>query len=266
MILAERPRLQAAPKGEPEPRRAGTWPLAMLAMSLIAGGGYLAQLVTDPAALPIRKVKVEGDFRNLAPSHVQTLVAGAVRGGFFSVDVQAVRARILEEPWVFDATVRRAWPDGIRVAIVEQQPTARWGENALLNRGADVFAPAPDSFPPGLPRLAGPVGSEADVLAAFHTARQRLQMLGLEVTGMSLSDRRAWSIDLADGARLIVGRQELAPRLARFCAAYTAVLQPQWRRVAAIDLRYPNGFAVRDREIDPAADDGRADAASDDRQ
>jgi cell division protein FtsQ len=214
--------------------------------------------VRDPAAFPIRKVTVDGDFRYLAPANIRQAVTGAVRGGFFHVDVRHVREMLLGEPWVREASVQRLWPDTLHVSIVEQQPVAYWGANALLNDAADIFAPNRASFPGGLAQLDGPVGSETETLALLRQAAERLAPLGLVVASVRLSERRALAIGLRDGVTIVLGRRAVQDRLARFVAAYQRVLRANWSRVGVIDLRYTNGFSIRERAASPAPDAGGA--------
>ena len=62
-----------------------------------------------------------------------------------------------------------------------------------------------------------------------------------------LSPRHAWQLRLANGLHLALGRDPEAAelRLKSFVAAYPATLSPGGRRYESVDLRYPNGFAVR---------------------
>ena len=221
----------------------------LLTLLLLAGLGYIGQSLQKPGSFPIRKVAVEGDFRHLPPGYVQALVGSALQGGFFQIDVQALRLGLLREPWVRDATVQRVWPETVRVVITEQVPAARWGAEALLNTEAQVFRPKPGSIPPGLVRLDGPSGSEHEVLETFHRLAPRLKSLGLELVRLRLSDRGAWSLRLADRTRVILGRDRLHERLDRFERAYRAGLSDVWPTIAAVDLRYTNGFAVLEREV-----------------
>jgi cell division protein FtsQ len=258
MILGERLRPQAAMREEDEPRKPLTWAYFALAVGLIWAVLRVAAEIRDPAAFPIRKVTVDGDFRYLAPANIQQAVSGVVRGGFFHVDVQHVRETLLAEPWVREATVQRLWPDTLHVSIVEQQPVAYWGANALLNDAADIFAPARASFPQGLVQLDGPVGSETETLEILRRSAERLAPLGLVVASVRLSGRRALTLGLRDGATIVLGRRAVETRLERFVAAYEQVLRPNWSRIDVIDLRYTNGFSIRERAAPAATDAGEA--------
>ena len=247
MIFAKRPRAQATPRVAPKPLRLGPWLAAGFVLAAVLLGPRLLSTWVKPDDFPIRKVKVDGDFRYLASEQIESLVSSAVRGGFFEVDVQKIRARILQEPWVLDATVVRAWPDAIRVSIREQRPVARWGEESLLSAQYRVFKPSNKRLPEGLAVLKGPPGSEPEVWSTYQQVQTALGPLGLKAAAVELSERRAWRVTLTDGATLILGRHFVAERLERFARAWPTVLEPNWARVASLDLRYTNGFAVRPR-------------------
>ena len=256
MKFRSRQRAQATPRVAPRPLRLGRWLWVGVAVFVVLGAPRLFSHLVKPGDFPIRKVKVDGDFRHLAPGAIESLVSSAVQGGFFEVDVQKIRARIMREPWVQDATVTRAWPDAIRVSIREQRPVARWGETALLSAQTQVFAPEKSTVPPGLVKLSGPKGSEAEVWATYRQIQESVEPLKLKVVDVALSERRAWRIVLEDGTTLVLGRHFLTERLGRFVRAWPDVLAPNWTRVSSLDLRYTNGFAVRPRNA-PTADGAR---------
>ena len=246
MTAAKPQRAQAAPLPPPS-RNLARWLWLPVLLALAFGGSSLHQNLQDPDAFPIRKITVDGDFRYLAPAPMQALVSGSVKGGFFQVDVGEIRTRILQEPWVRDVSVARVWPDAIHVSVIEQQPVARWGANALLSDKAQVFSPALATFPSGLVQVHGPVGSEADVWSTYLQASARLAKLGLKIKSLALSDRRASRIDLEDGTVLLLGRHFIDERLDRLVRAWPRILRENWSKVASIDLRYTNGFAVKER-------------------
>jgi cell division protein FtsQ len=210
-------------------------------------GGYLTQKLFDPVAFPISKIEVEGEFRQLTSEHVQALVSNAIHGGFFGVDVGNVRTRILHDPWIFDASVRRVWPATIRVSIREQAAVARWGEYGLLNRVADIFVPEANEMPRALTVLNGPIGSEEEMLARFLAVQKLLDTIGLRAAKIGLSERGAWEVEIIEGATLIRGRYEIDQRLSLFNQAFERQLKENWTHVDLVDLRYTNGFAIREK-------------------
>ena len=63
--------------------------------------------------------------------------------------------------------MQRSWPRGLAVTVIEQQAVARWNSTDLVNAHGDLFSGNAHFVPPELPQLAGPPGTEADVVARY---------------------------------------------------------------------------------------------------
>jgi cell division protein FtsQ len=225
------------------PLRASAGVLAALALILIAGFGILRLL--HPMTFPIRQVEINGEFLHLSPAVLRTVAEDVVRGGFFNVNVEAVRRAVLREPWVREVTVRRVWPQSLNLQVQEQQAIAHWGNAGLLNAEGGVFRPDPATFPPGLPGLTGPAGTEQLMLERFRYVEQVFAGQGLQVTALTLSERRAWSLELATGPDVILGRTQFVARVQRFAMAAQHELAGRLDAARVVDMRYTNGFAVQ---------------------
>jgi cell division protein FtsQ len=64
-----------------------------------------------------------------------------------------------------------------------------------------------------------------------------------------MSPRRAWQVRLESGLTLELGREHIESRFDRFIAAYDRTVSRLQRRLDYVDLRYPNGFALRIPEL-----------------
>jgi cell division protein FtsQ len=82
--------------------------------------------------------------------------------------------------------------------------------------------------------------------------RQSLAATGRQPTRVWLSARRAWRIELDRQLNVEVGREDATERVRRFAAAYPDSLARLELAVDYVDLRYPNGFAVRMPDYKPA--------------
>jgi cell division protein FtsQ len=189
-------------------------------------------------------VQISGQFQHLTSAQLQEAVAGTVVGGFFTVNVQAVMRAARTLPWVDTASVRRVWPDTLRLEVTEQVPVARWGEHDLLNRRGERFAPPADTLPSGLPQLQGPDGLEATLTASYYEMGKALAPDGLKITRLIQDPRRSWHVGLDNGIELRLGHDSAYTRLLRFVRLYPKVLATRATEIATIDLRYTNGFAV----------------------
>ena len=216
--------------------------------SLLGWGGWE---LSQPDTLPIRAVQVKGEFRHLDQAGLHAALAGPASGGFFNVDVRAVKQAAEALPWVDRASVRRIWPDTLRVTVVEQEPLARWREGkavtALVNLRGELFAPA-DLASPALqilPVFHAPEGAAAVVAARYQKLAAALAPLGLSLRELGFDRRRAWSLTLANGVDLLLGRGADEAVLERFVTAWPLALAARAEAIERVDLRYTNGFAVR---------------------
>ncbi len=197
--------------------------------------------------MPLRTVALAGDLRHVDAERVRASLEGRLAGNFFGVELADVRRALEALPWVRHVEVRREWPDRLVARIEEHVVLARWSGERLVSTTGEVFAAAGNHGP--LPHLIGPPGTEREVVRRFLAFRDLLAPLGTAPVRVQLSARGAWQIQLADGLVLELGRdqarQPLEERLARFVAAYPRIAAEFARRPEHIDLRYPNGFAIR---------------------
>jgi cell division protein FtsQ len=71
--------------------------------------------------------------------------------------------------------------------------------------------------------------------------------LGTSVERVVLTQRLAWQLRLGNGLHVMLGRDaDLAEeRLRRFVESYAVTVEKTKKRYEYVDLRYPNGFALR---------------------
>jgi cell division protein FtsQ len=191
--------------------------------------------------------------RQLEHVSVEALRAASLNhfsGNFFTIDLARVRQAFEEAPWVRRARVRRVWPNRLFVGIEEHRPLAQWGDGRFVNTFGELFSVNPDEVDhrEALLEFAGPDGTQGIVTRRYAELSRQLKPLALAPQMISLSERQAWSARLDNGITLLIGRDEGVPvndRIARWVAVHPAVAARLNERTQVIDLRYPNGFAVR---------------------
>lgn len=211
---------------------------------LVWFGSYLV----NPGTLPIRQVRIEGEFRNLSTTALEELVKDRVTGGFFNVDVGAVRDILLTEPWVKDVSVHRVWPDSLLVYVTEQDAVAYWKDSGLLNKSGVLFRPDKKSYPKNLPLLDGPPGTQAQLMNRYLYLQSMLDTVNMKISVLKMNDRRAWMFETANGLKVVLGRKDFNERVARFVDLVTVSLGEKIQETELVDMRYPNGFAIRWRK------------------
>lgn len=221
--------------------------LSIMAAGLVLAGilGWLWNVLSDPRTLPFKTVQVDGSFKHVNAAAVRDAAAPYLTGNFFTVDVAEVQRAVESLPWVRYAEVRRRWPDMVQIVVTEQTALAQWGADALVNEAGDVFRPPRASFPTSLPAMQGPEGSGPLVTRTYRELGQILAPLQVQITRLTLDERRAWQLELNNGMQVMLGRGEPYARLLQFARFYHRALQGQEAAAERVDLRYSNGFSVR---------------------
>lgn len=213
----------------------------LFVLFLVWGLTTLAQ----PGTLPIKHVRIVGDFTRLSPVDLKSRVTDKVYGGFFNLNVDALRLALLEEPWVNRVTVKRVWPDALKVTVIEQIPVVRWREQGLLNADGEYFEPDFNTLPQTLPLLSGPNGTESILLERFRAMQQQVNSIGYDISTLVLNDRRAWTFTLSNGPKIVLGKRDVERRFNRFLLLLPTALSGRIDQADAIDMRYTNGFSIR---------------------
>ncbi|MBO9355125.1 FtsQ-type POTRA domain-containing protein [Bordetella petrii] len=232
--------------------------VAMLAASVVwvAHRPYFTLRGIELEAAP------DSDLRYVSPEAVRAVIARRFGGNFFTVDLDQAREVFESVPWVRRASIRRIWPDTLRVRIEEQQPLALWNENQMINTWGEAFTANTGELDDDteLPQFSGPEGAEGLVVQRYAELARWFAPLDLHVRELDLSARYAWKATLSNGMVLDLGRDPgadapdphglpgalpFAARIQRFVQAWPAVTSRlEGREVTQADLRYTNGFAL----------------------
>src|SRR6185503_2164730 len=215
-----------------------------VAAALACYAGVMA--VLHLPLFPLREVRIVDVSTHVTPEQVETIVRQELRGNFFTMDLAAARTAFERLPWVRRVQVRRLWPDRLDVALEEHVALARWADGALVSVQGEVFRGAYDGQ---LPVFSGPEGTAKEIAIQYEYFRRSLATIGQTPTHVQISPRRAWQVKLASGMTLELGREQVEARMARFVESYGRTLARLGRRLDYVDLRYPNGFAVRIPEL-----------------
>lgn len=224
-------------------------------LMLVAGAALLAAgavwLVRVPS-LPVQHVVFAEPLAHTRRAEIEQVLPPAIRGNFFSLNLEAVRGALEKLPWVRKVEVRRVWPAKLEVRIEEHKPVARWGlgRNELVNGYGEVFAALlGEEEAERLPLIYGPQGTAPEVLKRYSELVETFAKVGERPSQLLLSPRLAWQLRLENGMVVDMGREQpkapVAARLQRFVEVYPEMVAKRAVRPTVVDLRYPNGFAIR---------------------
>lgn len=203
---------------------------------------------------PLKEISVEGidrhnpdngQLRKVTFQQIEQIVRNNITGNFFTVNLSAVRQALSELPWVRTVQIYRDWPGGLNVLLEEHKVLAHWGNSALVNTYGEIFRAAVDEE---LPLFVGPMEENSREMAQrYVNFSEILKPLKQRIDEINLSPRHAWCIRLETGTVLELGRGQVETALARYASAYNQSVAQFYQEVHPdyMDLRYPNGFAVR---------------------
>ena len=198
----------------------------------------------------------EQSLRHVVASTIRNTALPRVKGNFFTADLNAIRQAFETVPWVRRAAVRREWPNKLIVTIEEHEPLGTWGEDGrLLSVKGDLFTAnlAEVEEHGDLPQFVGPGGSEKEVVVRFQQLRQWFAPLNLAPTALQLSSRYAWTVRLNNGMTVELGKEQseatLKTRVARLIGIYPQLAARLQNGIESIDMRYPNGLALKANNI-----------------
>lgn len=76
-------------------------------------------------------------------------------------NVDVIQQQIERLPWIKQASVRKQWPNELKIHLVEYVPVARWNDLRLVDaEGKSFSVPAERTVQQKMPLLYGPEGSE----------------------------------------------------------------------------------------------------------
>ncbi len=151
------------------------WPRLLFASMVVAVaslGGILFLL--NSGLFHITSVDVEGT-EVVSPASVRQL-SGLKGQHVILADLEAAAERIAALPMVKEVTIRRDWPNGIKVVIVERTPWGRWRANntvwAIDSEGVVLEGPAPTTH--------GPIVNQISAMPAI-AAGARVDLTAVEM-------------------------------------------------------------------------------------
>ncbi|HEX6265799.1 MAG TPA: cell division protein FtsQ/DivIB [Burkholderiales bacterium] len=216
----------------------------LVGVAALAFAVAAAVLLVRSPWFPVTHIDLTHRLQKTTKGEIEAATGGRIGGNFFSVAPAEVRAALEHLPWVRRASVRRVWPDRLEVGLEEHVALARWGDDALINTYGERFYGSTDA---PLPQFFGPAGAEHEVAQRYARFSGVLAPLGTQLERVVLTPRYAWQLRLSSGLHIMLGRDADAAeaRLRKFVEIYAGTLGRMARKHEYVDLRYPNGFALR---------------------
>ena len=214
-------------------------------VTLLIIGSVIAGLYNSNY-FPIKQVKIEGSLAHTDSDSLQKIAAHYVRGNIFKADLNGAQHAFEQLPWIEAAVVRRRLPNTVEISLTEHEPLARWKDGSLVDSKGQLFKARYDEK---LPAFEGESGTEKVMAEHYQKFGQQLKPLNLTIDKLVYSPRSAWSVVLDNKITVYLGREYENERLNRFAEVWRSILKPQQPALDYVDMRYKDGFAIRQRPI-----------------
>lgn len=248
------------------PQGAGASAAAMLLLASVGYGAIkgghgeqilenlqnLCDAAANKAGFRITEVALTGEHE-VGREEILTLVGISDHSSLLFLDAARARARLMNNPWIKDATVLKLYPDRLRIEIKERKPFALWqkdGRIALIaDEGTVLEATAPARFA-SLPMVVGK-GAETGAHAFVDLVRSFPDIAQVTESSVLVAERR-WNLHLKSGVEILL--PEIEPeRALRTLVALDHSKKLLSRDIVLVDLRLSDRVTVRQSDGAAAA-------------
>jgi len=206
----------------------------------------LKNWLTDEKSVPLSALILTGDKTHITFDKVRdVLIAQEDRLNFFTVEIAQIQKELEAMPWVYSVSIRKRWPETLKIHIVEQSIVAIWNDRALLNRFGEIVEAPPSSVKEQYVALNGVDEQANDVLITYTKLHQLLKVSRFEIASLHSDSRQSTSLTLKNGMLLRLGKEQKLDRIQLFLTVYPLISQKyDVSNIEYIDLRYDTGFAI----------------------
>jgi cell division protein FtsQ len=258
----------------PVPRGAGSSAAAMLLLASASYGAvkgdHVAEItaqvqdIANQAAIVagfgITEVALTGQ-QEVTRDDILAAAGVTDRSSLLLLDAAKMRAGLLANPWVAEATVLKLYPSRLRIEIKERAAFALWqkaGRVSLIAADGTVLEPhVPQRFA-SLPQLVG-AGAEKSG-QDFLTLLARYPELASTVEASVLVAERRWNLHLKGGVEVLLPERG-ADRALATLTDLNRTKKLLARDIVAVDLRLADRIAVRQSDAAAAVRDEAVKAA-----
>ena len=222
----------------------------LLALVLMTAGLLTWQAIQPWLQRPLQQIILQTDIPASEKIILQAQLNAHLSDSFFGADLQLIRQEVESHAWVNGAKVSRVWPNRLMVEAPRQIFMARWRGGGFINHEGDLVLVNPSQVVgfEQLPMLAGPEGS---VWAMSELFRQMSWLVGrddLTIDQLTMARRGAVELRLHNSIVLVLGRDQVLPRLQRLMKVYHSHFVAKSSTIKRIDGRYPHGVSVAWKE------------------
>lgn len=222
--------------------------LAVVVAASIGVAWGARRYITESPRFAVRTVLVDGNHRRTAP---EVAAAGGVAIGknIFALDLARAGAMITQDPWIERATVTRALPSTVTIAVVEREAAALvsiGGELYLATRDGDLFKKIGREDPADLPVITGITPGQVASDRRFVVLSVKRMLDVAEECGRTGIARRyplqELHLDKDGSLTVIIGREAIALSLGQ--PPYRDKVEAAWRILNEVARRKASASVI----------------------
>ena len=222
----------------------GNWLTALIVFAVLLTIRLVVIVIYDPEFFPINVLKITAPYQYLSREQIQNIIAPYSHKSFFVFSEKNLQEDFKKNPWVEKISIQKKWPDSVNVQILERFPVAIW-DNMLVSDKGDLFRPEEFESFADKPHLVGQKYQVKELLHIFEKLSKLLIVQDLFIQEFRIRDNQSWEIVLSKGVIIRLGKHAQEERLNRFLRVYPKLFAMSFDHVSIIDLRYPDGIAVK---------------------
>ena len=216
--------------------------------------------VANTLGFRISEVALSGEHA-LGRARILDIAGITDRSSLLFLDARQVRARLMANPWIANATVLKLYPSRLRIEIKEREPFALWqkdGQVSIVSADGTVLQ---DGVPPAFANLPLVVGKGAERQApAMLALVARYPAIAQQVEASVLVADRRWNLHLKNGIEVLLPERE-PERALRRLIDLDRTRKLLSRDIVAVDMRLADRVTVRQSDAAAAARDAALKAA-----
>lgn len=223
----------------------GLFTFVLLIYALQDGFFKLKSWLTDEKSLPLTTLVLTGDREHVTHDVVRSvLLKQEDRLNFFTLEIAEIQKQLEDKPWVYSASIRKHWPDTLKIHIVEQMIVATWNQTSLLNRFGDIVNVGPEQNQQYI-ALSGKDEHAEQILTTYSELKQLLKPSQYRIAALSSDERNSTRLILKNGIKLRLGKEQKLERIQLFLKAFPKIAKKyEIDSIKYIDLRYDTGLAI----------------------
>ena len=220
----------------------------------------LCDAAANGVGFSISEVALAGE-REVSREEILALAGVTDHSSLLFIDAAHMRARLLTNPWIAQATVLKLYPGRLRIEIVERKAFALWqkaGRVSLISADGTVLEPSVPQRFSSLPQV---VGTGAEIAAKdFLNLVARYPDIARTVEASVLVAERRWNLRLKGGVEVLLPEREPEQALMTL-VDLDRQKKLLSRDIVAVDLRLADRVTVRQSDAAAMARDEALKAA-----